>query len=109
MDQQIVAGLFTLAGALLGGVITLATVRLDRRWGRAKKNIADLCQQVSAFYQLEQLYKEEVATLRANSDGSKPSAKTVMEEMRGRVQELEGQVRPTMTSRAADEIRRHWN
>ncbi len=109
MDQQIIAGLFTLAGALLGGLITIATTRLDRGWERAKRDIEQLCQQVSAFYQLELKYIEKVVELSAQSGLPPPARQTVMNEMRDQVQNLPGQVRPQMTTNAADRIRGRWN
>lgn len=71
MDSQIISGLFALTGALLGGLISYATTRIDRRWGRAKRQIAQLCDQVSAYHQLEKLYKEKLANL--DSDFALPA------------------------------------
>lgn len=104
MDSQIISGLFALAGTLLGGLITYATTRIDRRWDRAEKQIGQLCDQVAAFYQLEQLYKDEVARL----DSSGRSPKIVMEDMRSRVAHSGEYERPKMTSLTASQIRREW-
>ena len=104
MDTELTAGLFALAGALLGGLISYATTRIDRRWGRAERHIGQLCDQVAAYYQLEQLYKEELALL----DPSRRSAKTIMEEMRTRVAQSGEFERPQMTSLAATKLRREW-
>ena len=104
MDDQIISGLFVLAGTLMGGLISYATTRIDRRWSRAERHIARLCDQVAAFYQLEQLYKEELALL----DPKGRSAKTILEEMRSRVSETGEFERPSMTSLAATKLRREW-
>lgn len=104
MDAQLTSGMFALAGALLGGLISYMTTRIDRRWDRAKRDIERVCNQVSSFYQLEQLYKEELA----RQDSSERSAKTIMEEMRTRVAQTGQFERPTMTSLAADKIRLEW-
>lgn len=104
MENQIISGLFILAGALLGGLISYATTRADRRWGRAERDIAQLCDQVAAYYQLEQLYKDELARL----DGTGRSAKRIMEEMRSRVAQSGEFERPFMTSLAATKLRREW-
>lgn len=104
VSSEVIAGLFALAGALLGGLISYATTRIDRRWGRAERHIAQLCDQVAAYYQLEQLYKEELARL----DPAGRSAKTIMEDMRTRVAQSGEFERPSMTSLAATRLRREW-
>ena len=104
MDPHITSGLFAIGGALVGGLIMLAATRIERRWDRAKRDIVKLCDQVSAFYQLEQLYKEEVAKLSASGK----SGKTIMEEMRAKVAESGAYERPAMTSIAASKIKRDW-
>lgn len=104
MDDQILAGLFALAGTLLGGLISYATTRMDKRWGQAERHIGRLCDQVAAYYQLEQLYKEELARL----DPAGRSAKTIMEEMRTRVTQSGEFERPSMTSLSATNLRREW-
>lgn len=98
------ASLFAFAGALLGGLTSYATTRIDRRWSRAERHIAQFCGQVAAYWQLEQLYKEVLARL----DPAGRSAKTIMEDMPMRVSqpgEFEG---PSMTSLAATRLRREW-
>lgn len=82
----------------------LATTRIDRRWGRAERHIAQLCDQVAAYYQLEQLYKEELAKL----DPAGRSAKTIMEDMRTCVAQSGEFERPSMTSLSATRLRREW-
>jgi hypothetical protein len=101
---EVISGVFALSGALLGGVITLATTRIDRRWERAKRQIVQLSDQVSAYYQLEQLYKDELAKI----DDAGRSGKTIMEEMRTRVSESGEWERPSMTSLAAQKIGKEW-
>ena len=105
MGSEIVAGLFALSGALLGGLISYATTRIDRRWGRAERQIARLCDQVSAYYQLEQLYKEQLAVF----DPAGRSPKTIMEDMRAKVAQSGEFERPSITSLAAVKIRREWD
>ena len=104
MDPQVIPGLFALAGALLGGLISYATTRVDRRWARAERTIAQLCDQVGAYYLLEQLYKEEMASI----DPLGRSSKTIMEDMRARVAQSADFERPSMTSLMANKIRREW-
>ena len=104
MSGEIVSGLFALSGALLGGLISYATTRIDRKWDKAQRHIGELSEQVSAYYQLEQIYKEKVAEV----DSSGRSAKTVMEDMRSKVTETGEFERPYMTTLAAQKIRREW-
>ncbi|MDP3092294.1 MAG: hypothetical protein Q8N04_16600 [Nitrospira sp.] len=104
MDSQIISGLFALAGALLGGLISYATTRIDRRWGRAERQIAQLCDQVSAYHQLEKLYKEELVRL----DPTGRSAKTILEDMRALVAQSGDFEHPEMTSLSVAKIRREW-
>ena len=102
METSIYNGLFAIAGAAVGGACTVAASLIERRWGRAKRDIHTLTEQVEAYYQLERLYKQEVAELTGKS------AKTVMEQMRTQVAESELFVRPTMTSDQAKRIRDKW-
>lgn len=77
---------------------------MGHRWSEARSSIARLCAQVAAFYELEELYKVELAAL----DPSGRSAATIMKDMRSRVAESEQNERPSMTSNMAAEIRRQW-
>jgi hypothetical protein len=104
VDDQLVSGMFALAGALMGGLISYATTRIDRRWDRVQRDIARLCDQVSAYYQLEQMYKAELARL----DPAGRSEKTILEDMRSRVEKSGDFERPSMTSLAASKLRREW-
>lgn len=104
MTPEIISGVFALSGAVIGGVISLAITKIDRRWERAKHQIVQLADQVSAYYQLEQFYKDELARV----DASGRSAKTIMEEMRTRVSKSGEWERPSMTSLAAQKIAKEW-
>ena len=95
---------FALAGVLVGGLLTYATARIGQRWTEARRDILKLCNQVSAFYQLEQLYKDELARL----ESSGRSAKTIMEDMRSRVEHLGEFDRPEMTTGAVNKLRNNW-
>jgi hypothetical protein len=52
MDASIYSGLFALAGAAVGGASTIAATLIERRWGRAKRGIRTLADQVAAFHHL---------------------------------------------------------
>lgn len=83
MSEPVVTGLFALGGAIIGGLFTYLAARVGQHWIKAQRDIARLCDEVAAYYQLEQLYKDEVAAL---SHGGR-SAATVMKEMRSKVAE----------------------
>lgn len=104
MDTSIVSGMFALGGAVIGGFTTYMTAHVDRRWGRARRQITQLCDQVSAYYQLEALYKVRLAE--ADPDGRSP--KTIMEAMRAHVAETGEYERPSITSAGAARIRKEW-
>lgn len=102
MDPSLYSGLFAIGGAAVGGVCTVAATFIERRWSRANREIRDLADQVAAYYQLERLYKNEMAEL----TGKAP--KTIMEQMRTRVEENGMYVRPTMTSGEAAKVQAKW-
>ena len=104
MDSALIVGIFTLLGAIIGGAASLVATRVDRRWNRAKQQIRRLCYEVAAFHKLEEFYKDEVAQLRPD----KPASKTVLEEMRSRVEDEGDFIRPTMTSTDAKKILERW-
>lgn len=105
MSNEIITGLFALAGALVGGAATIAASRAEKRWDRAKLTIAALANQVAAYHKLEELYKSELARL--DPDRGKP--KTVLQQMRDQVEELSGFTRPTMTAAEARDLIARWN
>lgn len=105
MNDSIQAGLFALAGTLLGGLIAYATARIGHRWDQAQKEIRRLANQVSAYYQLEQLYKDEVA----RHDPAGRSPKTILEEMRSNVERLGSYERPSITTLQANKILKEWS
>jgi len=68
-----------------------------------KEQIRILCDQVSAYHKLEEYYKAELSKLNNKSE------KTIMEEMRSKVQEIESFERPTMTSNQANKIKTKYS
>lgn len=104
MTDSVMAGAFALGGALIGGLFTYLAARVGQRWAKAERDIARLCDQVAAYYELEQLYKDELAIL----DPRKRSPATILKDMRAKVAESGEFERPTMTSVAAGKLRREW-
>ena len=105
MNDTILTGIFALAGAMIGGVTACIAANIGHRRELALKHIRRLCEQVSAFYQLEQLYKDELAMV----DPQGRSSKKILEEMRSKIEQSGEYERPEMTSVAADKIRRVWS
>lgn len=105
MQSEIATGLFTIAGTIVGGVFTYLAARVGQRWDKARSDIKRLCEQVAAYHKLEELYKQRVAQL----DPSGVRSKTVQQDMRDQVQDLEGYERPTMTANSAREILGSWS
>lgn len=104
MADSVMNGVFALGGALIGGLFTYLAARVGQRWTKAQKDITQLCDQVAAYYQLEQLYKDELAAL----DPGNRSAATILKDMRAQVAESGEFERPYMTSTAASKLRREW-
>ena len=74
------------------------------KWVMTKKEqIRILCDQVSAYHKLEEYYKAELSKLNNKSE------KTIMEEMRSKVQEIESFERPTMTANQANKIKTKYS
>ncbi len=96
-------GIFAIGGTVLGGVFTLLATRIGTDWSRAKETINDLSDQVIAYWNLEKEYQAEMSAL----DPQKRSEKTIMEDMRARVQGR-GYERPTMTENEVLHIKKKW-
>ena len=102
MDPNVYSGLFAIAGAAVGGGFTIGATFIERSWGRAKRDIRNLADQVAAYYQLERLYEDEMAVLTGKA------SKTIVEQMRTRVEENGSYVRPRMTSNEAARLQAKW-
>ena len=102
MNESMITGLFTLAGALLAGTFTYMGTRVDHRWSLARREIADLCDQVKAYHKLEALYADELSAFK------KSHKKSVLQEMRSKVEAGNDLARPTLTAAEAEKIQRRW-
>lgn len=97
MTEPIITGLFTLAGTLLGGLISYFIARNAKEIKTLKTQINLLSKQVISYWNLEKLYSEEVGNLL-----SKP-AKTILQEYREKIESMDLE-RPTMTEKEAKRI-----
>ena len=102
MDPSVYNGLFAIAGAAVGCGCTVAATLIERRWSTAKRDIRNLADQVASYYQLERLYKEEIAELTGKA------SKTIMEQMRARATESGTYMHPAMTSAEAIKLLSKW-
>ena len=104
MQTEIVVGVFTLGGAVIGGLFTYLSARISHNWTRAKTDSERLTKQVEGYHTLEGFYKEDMAKL----DPGHRQPKTILQEMRDRVEES-GCARPTMTANDARKLRDSWS
>ena len=97
MSESIINGLFTLAGTLVGGVISFFITKSANDYKRLKSQVNILSNQIISYWNLEKIYSEEI------SSTSSKSAKTILQNYRDRVEEL-GMDRPIMTEKEAKKI-----
>ena len=97
MPESIITGLFTLAGTLLGGLISYLIARNTKEIKTLKYQVNILSNQVISYWNLEELYSKEISTLTSKAQ------KTVKQVYREKVEEI-GFDRPTMTENKAKEI-----
>lgn len=111
MESVIINGIFTLAGVFIGGVISYLTARdkkevaaLNRQIKELQENnnihktqIISLCNQVSAYWNIEKAYSEEIASI------TQKNAKTILQKRRDSIA-AKGFVRPSLTSNDVNKI-----
>ena len=79
--EVIVANLVTFALAMLGVIVAIVIYKKDKRHMRDTKTINKLATQVKAYYELEQVYMEEMAKT------SNTAPKTIQQNFRKNVLE----------------------
>ena len=97
MSEPIITGIFTLSGALLGGIISYLGSRNERKIELLKSRVNLLSKQVISYWNLEKLYSDEIGQLL-----SRPS-KTVLQEYRDKIESMDLE-RPTMTEKEAKRL-----
>lgn len=97
MSEPIITGVFTLLGALLGGIISYLGSRNERKIELLKSRVNLLSKQVISYWNLEKLYSDEIGQLL-----SRPS-KTVLQEYRDKIESMDLE-RPTMIEKEAKRI-----
>lgn len=97
MNEAIITGIFTLLGAISGGLITYLTTRNVKEIKTLKSQVNHLSKQVISYWNVEKLYSDEISKLL-----TKP-AKTVLQEYREKIQSM-GLERPYMTEVEAKKI-----
>ena len=105
MSEQIVIGLFTLAGAITGGLIggffSVKAAKVGYKKVKMEKDIKDLANQVKSYWLLEKEYLSQLKVCL-----SKPE-KTIMENAR-QIVANKGNEYPKMTASEADSILRKY-
>ena len=104
-------GIFTIIGAIVGGIISYLTARdkkeltalhrkieeQQEKIDSMKKYVVQLGAQVSAYWNVEKAYSEEIATM------TNINAKTILQKHRDSI-EAKGFVRPTLTEKGVSDI-----
>ena len=101
MSEQIVIGLFTLAGVFLGGFFTVWAAKIGYNKVQMEKEIKLLANQVKSYWILEKKYLEQISKL------SGKSKDTIMRETR-KIVAKDGYEYPKMTANDADLIRKKY-
>lgn len=106
MNDQIIIGVFTLGGAIIGGVIggvfSLMSAKVGFKKDTMEKDIRILANQVKSYWHLEKEYIAQIEKLSA-----KPK-ETIMRENR-KIIKNKGYGYPNMTANEADSILRKYN
>ena len=97
MAEPIIVGLFTLAGTMLGGLISFLIARNAKEIKTLKSQVNTLSKQVISYWNIEDLYSKEISKLTLKSQ------KTVKQEYREKIEAMELE-RPTMTEKEAKKI-----
>jgi hypothetical protein len=105
MSEQVVIGLFTLAGTIaggfLGGFFSVRAAKIGYKKEIMEKDIKDLANQVKSYWLLEKEYLSQIKKL------SDKSEDTIMRSTRKIVAE-KGHEYPKMTEKEADSILRKY-
>ncbi|MBN2508799.1 MAG: hypothetical protein JXB03_00935 [Spirochaetales bacterium] len=96
MTDTIVNGLFSLMGVLLGSVLSLVGIFVSKRMARTRQDMYEVCDQVAAYWILEDMMAKHIEALEGNSR----AVKTIKEDFRSRVFDNKG-IRPRMTEAEA--------
>jgi len=97
MAEPIIVGLFTLAGTMLGGLISFLIARNAKETKTLKTQVNTLSKQVISYWNIEDLYSKEISKLTLKAQ------KTVKQEYREKIEAMELE-RPTMTEKEAKKI-----
>ena len=101
MEKELILVVGATIGATIGALGTYFAAVVGRRIDAAKKDAVLAAMEVASYHRLERLYAEIVA--KQNNE----SYRVVLNKMRSIV-ELEGLLRPTMTTRKANELIKRW-
>jgi hypothetical protein len=103
MTETEVVAIATLAGAAIGGVAAALGVWLDRRRQIAAEDVRKLADQVAAYYEVVRLDCDEIHRLDPNRNPV-----TTLKEMRDKIEQADETVRPDMTRKTAEKIKRSY-
>jgi len=105
MDVQVLIGVFTLGGAiaggLIGGIFSVRAARIGFKKEKMEKDIRTLANQVKSYWFLEKEYLSKISSL------SNTSEDTIMRNARKNV-ENNGNEYPKMTAKEAMDILKQY-
>ncbi len=103
MKTEVIVGIFSISGTLIGGLLSILGTRINIRKKEMKEDIAELTDQINSYWYLETLYAEEYI----KATNSKKSVKSIKTQFRKKIQTA-GHGRPTLTALEAQELKKKW-
>lgn len=105
MSEQIIIGLFTIAGTIaggfLGGFFSIRAAKIGYKKEKMEKDIKDLANQIKSYWHLEKEYLSQIKELSGKSE------ETIMKNTR-KIVANNGNDYPRMTANEADSILRKY-
>ena len=101
MKPEIISGIFSLTGVLIGSITSIIGIYISNRINRKKQIISDALDQIIGYWNLE----EEMAQYISRLEKKGRAVKTVKEDFREKIYNSKG-IRPTMTESTANRLKK---
>ena len=101
MNNEIISGIFSLCGVLIGSLMSIAGIVISNRLQRKRQAISDTLDQIAGYWNLEEQMARHISKLEKN----KRAVKTIKEDFRELIYEAKG-IRPTMTEHEANRLKK---
>ena len=96
MTDTVISGLFSLGGVFVGSILSLGGIFISNSISRKRQHIQEVCDQVAAYWVLEEFMAKHIESIEGNSR----AVKTIKEDFRTKVFDSKG-IRLTMTEAEA--------